>query len=387
MRPPRADPGAANEDGQAAPTSLGLPLEAKFESAPHGEALLDATGRYERVNASFARLSGVPAASHPGRRPIEIASDFGACLDRAFQRGESSGFPVLGWEHAFLAKDGRMTHVVVNLDAVKEPSGVLLGYSVTVLDVTPIRQILARAAHELRTPLSSTLMWLHLLRAGGGRRHPGALAALEQSAQSQLQIIDELFRAADDGSGFAVEAVPRMRIEPPVPPKVLSNRANAKKRPLPASTRSAAPAPSVLGQPPRRPKRESAKMLSGLDVLVVEDDDLARDGLALVFEDYGARVTTAASVAEALDELGRAWPHVLISDISMPREDGYVLIRKVKELARSVGRELPAIALTGFTSHEAQARVLAAGFDAFVAKPVAAASLLAVVRGLCGRTP
>lgn len=250
------------------------------------------------------------------------------------------------------------------------------------------REVLAQMAHELRTPLASMLMWLHLLRVGGERRHPGALAALEQSAQAQLEVIDALLRAEDDGSRLADTLLPRPHIEPPVAGNGAAlDREIVEKKPVVSPTRARPPAPAVLASRSGKPRRSSAKALAGLDLLVVEDDDLARDGLALVFEEYGARVTTAASVAEALEELERAWPHALVSDISMPREDGYVLIREVKGLVRREGRELPTVALTGFTSHEAQARVLAAGFDAFVAKPVAAASLLSVVRGLCGRTP
>jgi CheY-like chemotaxis protein/anti-sigma regulatory factor (Ser/Thr protein kinase) len=146
--------------------------------------------------------------------------------------------------------------------------------------------------------------------------------------------------------------------------------------------------PVVLELPPRRQTRKTSSRLSGLRILVVEDDDPARDGLALVLESYGARVVTAASTAEALAVLERAWPDVLISDIAMPNEDGYSLIRKVRSLeAELAAAPLPAAALTAHALPEDRARAMGAGFQAHVPKPVTPAALLAVVLELCGRTP
>jgi signal transduction histidine kinase/CheY-like chemotaxis protein len=146
--------------------------------------------------------------------------------------------------------------------------------------------------------------------------------------------------------------------------------------------------PVVVELPPRCATRKSASKLSGLRILVVEDDDPARDGLAFLLEGYGARVSTAASVTEALAALEHMWPDVLISDIAMPREDGYALIGKVRALeVERAAAPLPAAALTAHALPEDRARVMDAGFQAHVPKPVTPAALLAVVLELCGRAP
>jgi len=84
----------------------------------------------------------------------------------------------------------------------------------------------------------------------------------------------------------------------------------------------------------------------------------------------GARVTTAPSVAGAVEAIERGWPDVLISDIGMPGEDGYDLIRTVRRLEASRGRHIPAIALTAYAAAEDRRRALEAGYEAHVAKPV-----------------
>jgi CheY-like chemotaxis protein len=126
--------------------------------------------------------------------------------------------------------------------------------------------------------------------------------------------------------------------------------------------------------------------LQGLRVLVVDDD---RDGLTLVatiLANSGAEVRTGASVAEGL-EVVRAWrPDVLISDIEMPGEDGYALIRKVRALADTPTARTPAVALTAYGRVEDRLRTLAAGYSMHIPKPVDPAELGIVVASLAGRT-
>jgi len=107
--------------------------------------------------------------------------------------------------------------------------------------------------------------------------------------------------------------------------------------------------------------------LDGLRVLVVDDDSDSREVLALEISFHGAQTKAAGTVREAL-ELWEQWkPDVLVSDIGMPVEDGYDLIRRVSARAEEY---VPAIALTGYTSSEDAARVLAAGYQLHLAKPV-----------------
>ena len=120
-------------------------------------------------------------------------------------------------------------------------------------------------------------------------------------------------------------------------------------------------------------------------VLVVDDEPDARELLAHLFEVSGIETKCVASVGEALEALESFVPDVLISDIGMPAEDGYELIRRVRMLPD--GRHsIPAIALTAFSRNEDRQRALVAGFNAHLAKPVEAAQLIRAVLELA-RSP
>jgi len=113
---------------------------------------------------------------------------------------------------------------------------------------------------------------------------------------------------------------------------------------------------------------KSRQILSGLHVLVVDDDKDTLDLLSAALTQRSARVTTASSAAEAIRALKFFRPDVLISDIAMPVEDGYQLIQKV--LALNVVPRIPAIAITAYAKQEDKERALAAGFQRYLAKPV-----------------
>ena len=122
--------------------------------------------------------------------------------------------------------------------------------------------------------------------------------------------------------------------------------------------------------------------LTGLRLLLVEDDPDARLLLQTMLKQCEADVKAADSVARALTILAEWQPDLLISDIEMPREDGYSLIRQVRSRGRSAGHRLPAIALTAHARAEDRVRALSAGFDAHVAKPVEANELVTVILSL-----
>ena len=137
---------------------------------------------------------------------------------------------------------------------------------------------------------------------------------------------------------------------------------------------------------PIRPPGEMGQLsLSGLSVLVVDDEADARELIATVLEQAGARAITAASVDEALIQLVRERPDVLLTDIGMPDADGYTLLQKVRELAPDEGGRIPAAALTAYSRIEDARRAFAAGFLRHVAKPVEPAFLVAQVAALAGR--
>jgi PAS domain S-box-containing protein len=129
---------------------------------------------------------------------------------------------------------------------------------------------------------------------------------------------------------------------------------------------------------------DSSVTLDDVRVLIVDDEADARLLLTAIMEGCGATVMTAASVPEALAALSRFKPHILVSDIGMPEEDGYSLIRKVRALGEEEGGKIPAIALTAYAREEDRMRALLAGFQVHVAKPVNPAELIAVVGGFAG---
>ncbi|MGI9108188.1 MAG: PAS domain-containing protein [Pyrinomonadaceae bacterium] len=130
---------------------------------------------------------------------------------------------------------------------------------------------------------------------------------------------------------------------------------------------------------------ECSSELEGLRVLVVEDEPDSRDMLIAVLRQCRAEVQGVSNVADALSKLEEWRPDVLISDIEMPGEDGYALIRQIRSLPEARGGKIPAAALTAYARAEDRMRALLAGFQLHVPKPVEPAELAAVVASLAGR--
>jgi CheY-like chemotaxis protein len=125
--------------------------------------------------------------------------------------------------------------------------------------------------------------------------------------------------------------------------------------------------------------------LSGVHVLVVDDDDDARHLIRTILEYCGALVTVVGTAREVLGILERVTPDVLVSDISMPVEDGYWLIRQVRALDSSRGGGLPAVAITAHGMTHGPDRTLAAGFQAHLRKPIDPWDLCRTLAGLVRR--
>jgi CheY-like chemotaxis protein len=126
--------------------------------------------------------------------------------------------------------------------------------------------------------------------------------------------------------------------------------------------------------------------LEGIRVLVVDDEGDTREMVSAILKSQGAQVEAASSAADAVAALPRVRPHILVSDVEMPVEDGYELIRQVRRLAPEDGGRIPAAALTAYARPEDRMRALMAGFQIHVPKPVQPAELVAVVASLAGRT-
>jgi PAS domain S-box-containing protein len=113
-----------------------------------------------------------------------------------------------------------------------------------------------------------------------------------------------------------------------------------------------------------------SSLLSATQVLVVDDEPDIRDLVSFILQDYGVQVTSVSSAQEALQALSESIPDVLISDIGMPKTDGYMLMREVRSRSPQQGGSVPAIALTAYAGEMNQQQALAAGFQMHISKPV-----------------
>jgi two-component system CheB/CheR fusion protein len=145
--------------------------------------------------------------------------------------------------------------------------------------------------------------------------------------------------------------------------------------------------PTALVAPLNASRSDCVPSLEGLHILAVDDRLDTREFVAFVLESYGAEVLTVAFARSAIAALtenpGRY--DVLISDIGMPEEDGYFLIREVRTLAAEAGGEIPAVALTAYASDKERQRAIEAGFQTHIAKPIKPIQLGLIIANLAGR--
>jgi CheY-like chemotaxis protein/two-component sensor histidine kinase len=141
---------------------------------------------------------------------------------------------------------------------------------------------------------------------------------------------------------------------------------------IPDSVRPDAP-PDTSELPPPPPD------LSGQVLLVVDDDAATRELMSVMLSQLGARVLTAASAREAFALLDQELPSLIVADVGMPEEDGLSMFRRLRERPPDRGGKVRGVALSAYTRAEDRAAALAAGFDAFVAKPAVPAVLLSTI--------
>jgi CheY-like chemotaxis protein len=127
--------------------------------------------------------------------------------------------------------------------------------------------------------------------------------------------------------------------------------------------------------------------LDRVRVLLIDDDNDARELSQAVLEQCGASVTAVSSTAAAISNLLGAprhlLPHVIVSDLGMPAEDGYQLIRQIRAIDSELGR-IPAVAVTGYATADDVQRALSAGFQVHISKPMDPAAFVAAVADLAG---
>ncbi|CAN5272818.1 hypothetical protein BH10ACI1_BH10ACI1_34400 [soil metagenome] len=130
---------------------------------------------------------------------------------------------------------------------------------------------------------------------------------------------------------------------------------------------------------------EADELPLGISILLVEDNADSREMLRFLFSQYDLDITAVASAAEALESFKQNPPDLLISDIGMPEEDGYALIRKIRQLPSEKGGLVPAIALTGYASPQDRDLALKDGYQEHISKPIDIDKLLELVKNLLNR--
>jgi PAS domain S-box-containing protein len=198
------------------------------------------------------------------------------------------------------------------------------------------------------------------------RRHGGlglGLAIVKQLCELHGGSVEARSQGAGQGATFIVR-LPLMALHP--------ENASAEPRRHPRSTHDAA-------------SHHLCADIAGVKVLVVDDDPDARALLRRLLEDCDAVVTVAASVDEAVRRVETERPDVIASDIGMPGEDGYALIRRIRALPADRGGATPAMALTAYARADDRVKVMMAGFQHHLAKPVDPSELIAMVASLTGR--
>ena len=154
---------------------------------------------------------------------------------------------------------------------------------------------------------------------------------------------------------------------------------------LPVRTEESAPiavAPEVRQAGAMRPSSDEMVDLTGIKVLLVDDEPDARELLTEVLQQCGAIVVATHSADEAMRLIPRERPAVLLSDIGLPGEDGYKLISRVRALPPEDGGRLPAAAITAYARSDDATRALAAGYQRHAPKPIQPTTLAALVAGL-----
>jgi len=305
-------------------------------------------------------------------RPVDLGSVIGAALDAVRPAAEAKKVllrPRLAASARLIRADAqRLQQVVWNLlaNAVKfTPAGGTVG--VELLEAGPRGiHLIVRDDGAGIDPGFLPHVFERFRQADGtvSRQHGGlglGLAIVRHLVELHGGTVQAASAGPGKGATFTVE-LPRM--EPDALPASSGERARG------GGAEAREPDPSTR--------------LTGCRVLVVDDEEDARELMVAILTSAGAQVATASSVPEALRQLDAARPDVLLSDVGMPGADGYTLIREVRKRDEQSGRHLPAAAITAYAGNHDRERALAAGFDGHLAKPVSRSAILDLILSLCG---
>lgn len=201
-------------------------------------------------------------------------------------------------------------------------------------------------------------------------RHPQAGTARRSPVGAEVRRL-----ARDEGVARSPKlSVPRTLARPVAVRNVAVRNAVATSA-LPAPTGEVESVPASSGY-------RAPRVLEGLTILIVEDNADARELVGIVLLNAGAVVLSAASAADGFHEILAGRPQLLVSDIGMPDEDGYSLMRRIRALRCCDGGDIPSMALSAFTRPEDRMLALRAGFTVHVAKPVHPSLLVSTVATL-----
>jgi signal transduction histidine kinase/ActR/RegA family two-component response regulator len=212
------------------------------------------------------------------------------------------------------------------------------------------------------------------------KRHGGLGLGLAISRQI-VELHGGTIRVHSDGDGKGTTFTVELPIAILHPPNTGTSAPAADKNT--SRSRHTAPEPTTKADfQVEQPTGVTTPSLAGLHVLVVEDDQDSRELLWTVLTHRGAQVTAVGNARQALEEIQQSRPDFLISDIEMPGEDGYDLIRRVRALGEHQGGLTPAIAVTAQARSTDRMRALGAGFQTHLAKPIIADELVSLLAKL-----
>ncbi|MFZ5896144.1 MAG: response regulator [Myxococcota bacterium] len=223
--------------------------------------------------------------------------------------------------------------------------------------------VLGKLCHDFRTPLNAIVGWAHLIRKGelDPSQVERALASIHRNARALTHLVQELgdVAGASPSSGAAESASE-------LTPSSSTWRSEASQPPPSKETGNGNGNGNGNGE--RDSDADPRPMLTGIHALVVEDDPDGSDLIEAVLRGFGATVTTAGTAREAWSALAQRAPDIIVSDLGLPDEDGFSLMRRIRRHA--LLSDLPAIALSAYTSRRDVNEALAAGFQAHLAKPI-----------------